>query len=74
MLESILHAHTALTSLEGVADRESVVVLVDLLGKTDLTVVVEALRLFNDASLQLSASKQPTGFLVPLVLAISSQH
>ena len=74
MLQSILHAHTALTTMEGVADRENVCCLMDMLDGADLSGVVEVLRFFHDASTQLSASKQPTGFLIPLVLEHARRH
>ena len=74
MLESILHAHTALTTLAGVAEREEVGRQMELLDKEDLEAVVGVLQFFNEASKKLSASSQPTGFLVPLVLEHARRH
>ena len=68
MLDSIVHAHSSLTTMAGVAERDEVRQHMEVLEKEELEAVVAVLAFFNDASKQLSASKQPTGFLVPLML------
>ena len=46
----------------------------EVLEKAELEAVVSLLSFFNSASQQLSASKQPTGFLVPLMMEKARQH
>ncbi|KAF0299882.1 Transposable element Hobo transposase [Amphibalanus amphitrite] len=74
MLESLRHSWPALQSLPGVADRDEVVRLLEPIDKRELDAVVDVLSFFNSASERLSASHQPTGFLVPLVLENAKRH
>ena len=74
MLESIVHSYPALTTMAGVADREEVIRHMEELEKEELEAVVSLLGFFDDASKQLSASKQPTSFLVPLLVEQSRRH
>ena len=74
MLESIVHSYPALTTMAGVADREEVIRHMEELEKEELEAVVSLLGFFDDASKQLSASKQPTSFLVPLMVEQSRRH
>ncbi|KAF0299734.1 PiggyBac transposable element-derived protein 4 [Amphibalanus amphitrite] len=73
MLESIVHCYPALTTMAGVADREMIRHMEEL-EKEELRAVVSLLGFFDDASKQLSASKQPTRFLVPLIVEQSRRH
>lgn len=74
MLESILHSIPALQTLPGVADKDEVVRLLDLIDPRELRAVADVLEFFNSASEKLSASNEPTGFLVPLVLEHAKRH
>ena len=74
MLESISHSFTALQTLPGVADKDEVVRLLELIDRRELDAVVKVLGFFNSASEKLSASDEPTGFLVALVLEHAKRH
>ncbi|KAF0299737.1 hypothetical protein FJT64_003437 [Amphibalanus amphitrite] len=82
MLESIVLSYPALTTMAGVADREEMIrhmeeleeELQAVLSQGILSEVVSTLGFFDDASKQLSASKQPTRFLVPLMVEQSRRH
>ena len=74
LLESIRHSFQALQSLPGVADKDEVVRLLEPIDKGELDAVVDVLGFFNSASEELSASKELTGFLVPLVLEHAKRH
>ena len=67
MLQFIVHSHAALTTMPGVAEREEIAQPMEMLENAELESVVAVLAFFNNASKQLSASKQPTGFLVSLM-------
>ena len=54
--------------MAGMAERE-VIRYMEVLEKAELEAVVALLAFFNDASEQLSASKQPTSFLAGCIMA-----